>query len=150
MKFKDEIQKKMLSNDFSSIEKLLNNASRDEIKSLIDIPFDTGGIITYTIVCMMLIKKETSELHYRAAQILFLPLCYLEGAYSAALYHIRRAIELAPKDKGLKELLIFLHEVPDQVVSKDEAISIARELLKEDSNNKPAQKLLKWYGLLKT
>ena len=142
------ITEALLKNDFLKLEDLLNKSSLKETeKCLVSIAFDLGSIVIYSAICMMLMKKETAGLHYLAAEIISQPLCHFEGAYAAALYHVRKAIELDPKDKGLKEVLIFLHKVPDQVVSKEEAILVAKQLLEEDPDNKCAQDLLNWYGL---
>ena len=111
------------------------------------VAFDNESTVIYSAVCMLLIRNETAGLHYVAAEILMHPLCHFEGAYAAALYHVRKAIELDPKDAGLKEVLIFLHDVPDQVVSKEEAISAAKQVLEERPGSKCARSLLERYEI---
>ena len=118
MNLESRIKKLVLENNFSELEKLLGDATVEKIDDILSkIAFDNESVVMYTTACMLLIKKETAELHYIAAQLLMHPLCHFEGAYAAALYHVRKAIELDPDDIELKEVLVFLHGVPDKVVS---------------------------------
>jgi hypothetical protein len=143
---KEQIKSLLKENKLVELEELLSSYSEAEISDpLITASFDTYHIATYSVACMLLMKKQTAEMHWLAAEILIHPLCHLEGAYSAAMYHVRKAIELDPTDLGLKEVLIFLHGVPDRVVSKEEAISIAYELLEKEPANRCAHDLLEWH-----
>ena len=148
MDLKSKIKKHLESNDFLKLEELYKTAKSKKFeKDLSFVAFEYPTLVSYTFLCMLLIKKESTELHVWSAVLLMQPLCHIEGAYAAALYHIRKAIALAPKNINLKESLLFLHEIPDQVVSKEEAIATAREILAKDPNRTCAKSLLKRYGL---
>jgi hypothetical protein len=64
------------------------------------------------------------------------------GCVSTAYYHAKRAVQIEPSDVASKELLLFLHIVPEQLVSKEEAIRIAKEILEIDPLNKTALNFL--------
>ena len=72
-----------------------------------------------------------------AIDLLLNPLCVIEGAYSVALFHAR---ELLRKHRNVENLerILFFSDIPEKLVSNGEAISIAREILRIDPNNKAA------------
>lgn len=123
------------------------NLQKIEIKlqrgTLLKIGFDTENINVYTFTIFMLIKHESSEFHVLAAQLLSQPFCYIEGAYQAAVVHLKRAIELEPQNMDLLIFLLFFYQVPDQVLSEHEAKETAQRILNEDPSNQIAQKILK-------
>jgi hypothetical protein len=143
-----QIKSLLKENKLLELEELLSNYSEAEIRDpLLSVSFDTEHTAIYSVVCMMLLKKPAAEMHYLAAEILVHSLHHLEGAYFTAVYHIRKAIKLDPKDPGLKEFLIFLHGIPDMVVSKEEAISLAKALIKENPENQCANNFLERYKI---
>lgn len=103
--------------------------------------YNEGSIAPYGFVCAMLIEKETSEWHYIASLLLSMAINHLEDAYFITFYHAKRAVELSPNDIGYKEALLFYHEIPDQPLSKKEALTLAAEILKIDPSNKAAKRI---------
>ena len=141
---KDFVSKKKLC----ELENLLIKIKIDDFrKSLIKITFESESIVSYSLVCMMLMKHESVELHQLAIDLLVHPLCIIEGAYTAALYHARKAINISPDDVDLKESLLFFHNVPDKLVSKEEAITMAKQILEKEKDNKSAKELLDRYRI---
>ncbi len=144
MNLKNKIEKAIENNDFTTLERLVEKLSFNDLRNnLIEVAFNNKSMVLYSLVCILLTKNETTDLHYLAAEILSLPLCHFEGAYAAALFHTRKAIELDPNDTSLKEFLLFFHGVPDRLITNLEARSIIAEILESDSNNKTAKALLK-------
>jgi hypothetical protein len=143
MKLKDKIHKLVLNNDFNELENLLENVDREELRSgILGFAFQSQSIVAYTIPCMLLIKKDTAELHYIVAEVLATALCHLEGAYSSALCHARRAVELDPTDVSLKEFLLLFHDIPEKLISTEEAKKIAAEVIKEKPDSSSARDIL--------
>ena len=52
-------------------------------------------------------------------------------------------IELDPDNIGFKEYILFFYIVPEHLLPKNEAISIAKEVLKKNPNNIAALNTLK-------
>lgn len=74
------------------------------------------------------------------------PLCHLQRAYFTAYKHAKRAIELTDyTDTLLLENLLFLHGVPDQVVSDEEAADVAQQIVKVEPSHRVANEWLKVY-----
>ncbi|MFB1052045.1 hypothetical protein ACEWET_14065 [Paraliobacillus sp. JSM ZJ581] len=75
--------------------------------------------------------------------ILVNPLRHIEGAYNAALYHAKRCVELTDQQGvGYLTNLLFLHDVPDNVVSELAAYSVAEKILSLDNNNEIAKEFM--------
>lgn len=126
------------SGKYHQAKSIIGNMSpKDLSQFLVSLSFDTGSINIYTFVCFLLLECESTALHYCAAGILSHGLCMTEGAYSAALFHARRAAELSPDNLSSQVELLFFFGMPDQIMSATEAKKIAQKiLLKDPTNNK--------------
>jgi len=105
--------------------------------------FEKPSIALYSYICFILYNNETAEKHFFTARLLAHPLCVLEGAYSSALFHMRRAIELDPENSEYKSEILFFYGTPDDVMSAEEASAIAYELLCNNPNDESALEVLK-------
>ncbi|MDP5272914.1 hypothetical protein [Chengkuizengella axinellae] len=144
----NELESLILCGKFQKAEKLFYEQEIEEaVGKLQEIAFDTQNILVYTFVIHLILQRETSKLHLIASELMALPFCFIEGGYSTAFYHAKKAVELSPQDSGLKEFLLFFHEIPDTLLSKEESIDIAIEVVKEIPNSKPASKVLKRYNI---
>ncbi|MFM1655114.1 hypothetical protein ACI7RC_23915 [Brevibacillus sp. B_LB10_24] len=121
--------------DFSVLSDLLH-----------ELAYETGDLVCYTFVNFLIYSQgESSDLHHLASSLLSHPLCYIEGAYRSALLHSRRALELSPEDVGLKEYLLLFHIIPEELVSKEEAIEIANMVLQIDPKSQVAKNIISRY-----
>lgn len=146
MKLSEEVRDLLEKNDFFELEKLLKRVGLHDFEdALSDATFEHANLLSYTFICMLLIKAETAELHFIASSLLAFPLCHLEGAYASGYYHARKAVVLSPSDVSYKEFLLFFHEIPDQLLRTEEAVELATEVLKKDPGSKAAQDILKRY-----
>lgn len=129
--------------DFQEAKKIFFQMKNSEIRdSLLKIGYDTESITPYSFLCSLLIEGESSALHYMASELLSNPLCFLAGAYNAALYHARRAVELSPEDISYKEYILLFYNIPEKLISKEEAICIATEILSVNPNSTVAKDVL--------
>ena len=70
----------------------------------------------------------------------------LEQAYFTAYKHAKRAVELTDgTDVLLLENLLFLHGVPDQVISDEEAADVAQKIVRLEPSHRVASEWLKNY-----
>jgi tetratricopeptide (TPR) repeat protein len=129
--------------DFQEAKKIFLQMNSSETRdSLLKIGYDTESIAPYSFLCGLLIESESSELHYMASELLSNPLCFLAGAYNAALYHARRAAELSPNDISYKEYILLFYNIPEKLIPKEEAICIATEILSVNPNSIVAKDVL--------
>lgn len=106
--------------------------------------FEQSSICYYTFVSRLLIENESILLHSLATELLIQPLCHMEGAYFSALYHVRRSLELTSYQSIEDlEMLLFLSEVPDQVVSVEEATDAANKIIAIEPSNQIAKEFMK-------
>ncbi|MBM0064455.1 hypothetical protein [Alkalicoccobacillus gibsonii] len=106
--------------------------------------FEQPSICYYTFVLCLLSEDETVSLHSLATKLLIHPLCHMEGAYFSALYHVRRSLELTSYQSIEDlEMLLFLSEVPDQVVSIEEATDAAYKIIALDPTNQTTKEFMK-------
>lgn len=135
----------ILEGKFYEAKNFARNLSLEELDGeLTEIAFDKPSMSIYTFVIGLIVEEEKIELHEIAFDMLVNPLCHIEGAYYAALYHARRCIEMADQNELAEYLsyLLFLHDVPEKVVSEDEALATAKRILELDSNNEVAKEFL--------
>ncbi|WP_243292156.1 hypothetical protein [Bacillus sp. FJAT-47783] len=129
----------------SKLAKMMEVSKLNEL--LIELAFECSeDIIIYTFVCHLLIEQESEALHSLACGLLCHPFCHIGGAYKSALYHTRKALMLDPEHIGHKEMLLFFYEVPDlpdESITKEEALNIANQILEKEPHNQIAKDFIK-------
>lgn len=88
----------------------------------------------------MLNKSQEVNWLELAIDIMLHPLCYVEGAYSVALYHARELLEVTRSVKNLERILFF-YDIPEKLINQEEAESIAEEILRMEPNNEVARRV---------
>lgn len=141
------------------LQQLINNGHFDEASNLmkqldfhvfeellVEIAFDDGDITNYLFVVYLLEQHELASYHDLAYLLMAQPLCHLERAYFIAYKHAKRAVKLTDyTDTLLLENLLFLHGVPDQVVSDEEAADVAQKIVILEPSHRVANEWLKNY-----
>lgn len=144
----DFFRKMLKDGDIEGMKYIALKASPDSLENiLVELGFEVHSLALYTLMISMIINRVTEKRHDTAIDLLIHPLCRYEGAYTLALYHARKNIALKPSLEN-RTLLLFFHDVPDKLVTKDEAIEVARYILNEDSSCWVAKDLLEGYGII--
>lgn len=143
-----EVKNLILAGEFKKAYDQMVPFNLNELSDfLIIAAFDFGSITFYGFVNYLILLNESAALHELAATIMAQPLCYIEGAYALAFFHAQKLLELEPDDIKNKEFLLFFHIIPDKVLGKEEAIEIAKDILKVESDNKAAREIVQRYNL---
>lgn len=132
------------SANFEEAEKFLkNNIFEDFSEKILYVTYENSSITNYSFINYLLLKKESNNLHNITFNLLVNPLCHMEGAYHSALYHATRSVELT-KEENVDSLLqlLFLHSVPDKLISDKKAIAICNKILELDASNKIAKETI--------
>jgi len=140
---KEKIKQLITSGDFQKAIEYIENEDRNILEQVVlELGFDEESISAYSFVCYLINNNETAYYHYLASELLSTALCHLPDAYASALYHAKRAVELSPEDVSLKEHLLLFHDIPEKLISKEEAKAIAQEILKIMPNSEAAKNVL--------
>ncbi|WP_431808049.1 hypothetical protein [Lysinibacillus sphaericus] len=139
-----QLENYIQSGNFKEAEKLYQRMDFQQFDDEIILSaYDNCNILYYTFLHYLLMKEESVELHNLAFTLLIVPLVPIEGAYHCALYHALRAVELTnEQDVGDLELILFLYEVPDQVVSDEKALETCHKILALEPSNEIAKNIL--------
>ena len=140
----DDFKQAIVRGDFSKAKHLSIHMNLEALTdTLYLIAYDNETIAPYGFVNYLLLDKESSELHYLASYLLSMGLNHLEGAYQTAFFHAKKAVELSPNDNSYKEYLLLFYEIPEQLLTKEEATDIAKKILEKDPENKASLFVLK-------
>lgn len=140
----DNIKLNLLQGKYNEVEKECSLMNAYEIRDVImNIAYDTESLFVYGFVCYMIEKTKAIIWIELAIDILLNPLCFIEGAYSVALFHAR---DLLITEKSVKNLerIIFFYNMPEKLVDEVEAKKIAIEILRLEPDNIVANALLKY------
>ncbi|OYD06594.1 hypothetical protein [Paludifilum halophilum] len=118
--------------NYNEAKELASHWDLDEMENLLlEYSFDTEDIGVYTLLNIHLLDQENGPIHHVISVIMSMAFSHWNGAYQVAFYHAKKAVELDPENLDFKEYMLFFYEIPDQLLSKDEAISLAKEILKQ-------------------
>jgi hypothetical protein len=138
---KNKIKKLISDGKFLEAKQLINTIDYINLRNmLLSIGYDEENICSYAFVCFLLIDNETIQYHCLASEILNSAFPNLVGGYASSMYHIRRALELSPENVELKENLLFFNEIPQKLLSDDEARELSKEILRTKPDSKVAIK----------
>ncbi|MGG0291901.1 hypothetical protein ABEY30_01050 [Bacillus pacificus] len=135
-----KLENLIISATFEEAAKLFKNNNFEKFsEEMLYVTYENSSITNYSFINYLLTKKESSELHDLAFDLLVNPLCHIEGAYHSALYHATKSVDLT-KEENVDSLLqlLFLHSIPDKLISNEKAIAICNKILVLDASNEIA------------
>lgn len=133
---------KLEQGKYPDIEEMCKEMNAFEIRDIfMNIAYETESINVYGFIVYMTRKQENIEWIKLTVDIMLNPLCFIEGAYSIALFHARELLSIDRNVENLERLLFF-YNVPENLIDEDEARSIAEELLTIAPDNKVALQII--------
>lgn len=130
--------------DFEKADEISRALSKDEkFNALMDGAYSSENICIYGFLEFLLRKNPTPELHGMLSNLLSTAYAHLPGAYTMAFYPIKKALNEEPDSITYLESLLLFYEIPEQLLSKEEAEKTADKLLALDPGNKTALKIRK-------
>jgi tetratricopeptide (TPR) repeat protein len=135
----------ILEYKFDEASQLLVNVDQLTIASAIHtLGHEKPGVLAYVFVSYLIKNEEKAIYHYAASLLMSYAFNYLPGAYWAAYYHSKRALELDSSNIQFKTSLLYLRDIPEKILGKEEAIQIAKEILNEKPDSESALRILIW------
>ncbi|MBN2909209.1 hypothetical protein JQC72_06690 [Polycladomyces sp. WAk] len=139
------VKKRILKGEFDKAFDLIieNSLDFETVKGiLLEIAFETESLLVLTFTNYLLQKCGDARIHLLIAELLVTAFSHFEGAYPSAFYHIKQADLNMKGDVSVKEFLLLFHEIPDKLISEEEAKKIAIDVLKEKPDSIPALRIL--------
>jgi hypothetical protein len=134
-----KIKELILGGDFLEAGKYVAKIDFTILRNiLLDIGYNEESICAYSFVCFLILEKETVQYHCLASEILNNAFPHLVGGYESSMYHIKRSLELCPDNVELKENLLFFNDIPQKLLSDEEAKKVSKEILQKKPDSKVA------------
>lgn len=140
----NDLEEYLMNGDFEQAFHIAQTISYDELeKQMLYLAYENESIAIYTFINSLLIELESWKLHAIAYKLLTSSLSFMEGAYISAAYHARKAIEITSyQEIGPLEDLLFLYTESLKIISPQEALHLAKYILKLDKNHKLAKQVI--------
>ncbi len=128
----------LLQGKYKEVEETCKTMDVNSIRDMVmTVAYDTENICIYSFIQYMIEKTGKVSWIELAIDVMLNPLCFVEGAYSVALFHARELLLIEKNIKNL-ERIIFFYNIPEKLVDEKEAKCIAKEILKIEPDNKVA------------
>ena len=129
--------------EFAKAETLLNKTNLPQIKdTLLTFSCESESIIGLGFAMYMFNKSDDYFWCDCIIMLLLNPLCFIEGAYQLAYHHAKLMLDHNRSEENLVQILFF-NEIPEKLLSKDDAIKIAEEIISLNPKNETARNTLK-------
>lgn len=134
----DKLKTNLLQGKYKKAEKICEEKNINDIRDMImTIAYDTENLCVYSFAQYMIQKTKKIEWIEIAIDVMLNPLCFVEGAYSVALFHTRELLKYRKNVEDLEKILFF-YNIPEKLVDIEEAQYIVEEILQIDPNNEVA------------
>lgn len=128
----------LLKGIYKEAEEICKTMDENSIKDMVmTVAYDTENICVYSFIQYMIAKTRKASWIELAIDVMLNPLCFIEGAYSVALFHARELLAIEKSIKNLERILFF-YCIPEKLVNEEEAKCISKEILKVEPNNEVA------------
>lgn len=134
----ENFKKNLLQGKYEMAEEICETMDDNNIRDMIMmLAYDTESICVYGFIQYMINKTKKISWIELAIDIMLNPLCFIEGAYSVALFHARELLQI---DKSVNNLerIIFFYNIPEKLVGEEEVKIIAKEILALEPDNEVA------------
>lgn len=137
----DNLNRYISEGRYAEAEILVSSEDRSLREVFLNMAYDTESIAICTFLIYMYNKHTDTIWLDLIIEIMLNPLCHIEGAYSVALFYARELVRVSPSVRN-REQLLFFYQLPEKLISEDEAIEVSKEILKQEPDNMVAKKVL--------
>lgn len=136
-----KIKDMIISAEYESAKVMFLKMSNDEKRdAILEIAYEIESLGVYSFVVYMMNYDNKVQWLKIAIDIMLNPLCFIEGAYSVALYHSKELLKIEYSLENMERLLFF-YNIPERLLSHEEANKIAKEILIVEPHNLAALKV---------
>lgn len=125
-------------------------AKTEFVKLPIQMQFDTiskvsykmESMAVYAFLCYMIGADNNPCYHEMAVDILINTLSFFEGAYTVAFYHTKVLYHAEPNNTEWKTLMLFFHDIPEKLLSEEQALKLAKSIIQVEPENIVARQII--------
>ncbi len=118
----DKLEEELLTKSLSEMEDILNQIAYDRHTG-------EGNYLVYSFLMMVMVKKETSEMHLLISRLMGTILVGFNQAEKIGLYHGLRAADLDPENIDLLEYLLYFNHIPEKPLEDSKAFFFAKKVI---------------------
>lgn len=134
----DVVKLKLKQGQYVELEEILEGIDTPRVRDIMmNIAYETESISVYGFLSYMIQKRESERWLKLVIDIMLNPLCFIEGAYSIALFHARELLSINRTAENLERVLFF-YNIPEKLIDEREACCLVQELLNIEPDNKVA------------
>lgn len=135
---RENFKTNLLQGKYKEAEEKCKNMDENSVRDMVmTIAYDTENICVYSFIQYMIEKTRKASWMELAIDVMLNPFCFVEGAYSVALFHARELLLIERTIENLERILFF-YNIPERLVDKEEALCVAQEILKVEPENEVA------------
>ena len=124
----EKLKMNLLQGKYKDAEKICEGVAINDLRDIIiKIAYETESICVYSFVNYMIQKTKEIGWIELAIDIMINPLCFLEGAYSVALFHARELLHIEKSIKNLDRILFF-YNIPEKLIDEEEVNYLIKEI----------------------
>ena len=128
----------IIQGNYKKAEEICHNKDMIKISdAIVAIAYDTSSMSVYSFMRYMIEKTKDISWMELAIEVMIHPLCFIEGAYSIALFHAREILSMQKSLENLERILFF-YNIPEKLICKKEALVIADTILNIQPDNEIA------------
>ena len=144
----EKFKQAIIDGDFTIAKKYIDIKDYDLLENeLMDMGgIDSDNLSPYFFILYLIFENDNAKLNEIASSLLSFPFAWISGAYSVAFNHLKKAMMFDPENMYYKELILFYHDIPERLLSKDDAIKYAKQILEVDPSVKIAQDIIVRYN----
>ena len=143
---KKRFQEYLTKGRFEQAKRVCLNLKESEIRDLLlETAYEMESITVYGFSLYM--KEYNNEVFWTKLifDLLVNPLCIVEGSYSLALFYARKLVSYKKSVENMERIL-FLYNLPENIVDDEEAMEVVLEILKIEPKNRIAMEILKKFN----
>lgn len=134
---------KLKERKFEEAYELMGELSQSNFDKIQERAFLEEDMVYYEFLNFIATNFEDSaKVHYRCSELLCSALNLFPGSYSLGYDHAMLAVEKAPEDYSLLEHILLYYEIPDRLLSRENAIKIASKIRLKYPDNQAAKQVL--------
>lgn len=143
--FNNELKNRIIRGEFFEARKLAQKLKYDELRKFIlsQECNEYKDVVFYFFLEEWAIDSQDDKLFELTSILMSFSLNWIPGAYNVALKHLQKAIEIQPENTDYKSEMLLFHEIPERLITLEEAGKYAQEVLEVYPDDKFAQRIMK-------